>query len=117
MANQTTIEPATLEKAYDGVALRELWGVLSLGFFVLSLTTRFTIRWLPPDFVTPNLYAYRPIVAFLAVPVVSLLGLGCALLADRRQSVTGRLGFFLNITVFGLSFALILLAATFFALR
>ena len=105
------------EKAYDSVRLRELWGLLSLCLFVLSLSTQFAVRFLPVDLPGWGPITHRPILAFLAVPVVSLLGLGCALAAGRRQTTTGRIGFFLNITVLSLSTALIALVASYFLFR
>ncbi len=105
------------EKAYDSVRLREVWGLISLGLLVLSLTTQFAVRLLPEDLPNWGPVTHRPVLAFLAVPVVSLLGIGCALLAGRQHTATGRIGFFLNLTVFCLSTALIALAASYFALR
>lgn len=121
MATRTTTDESPIdgsaEKAYEVVPLQELWGILSLGFFVLSLTTRYTVRFLPPTLPGWGELPPDPILAILAVPLVSILGIGSALLAGRHRTATGRIGFFLNVTVFGLIVALLGLVTVWFVVR
>ncbi len=108
-ANSRSLGEEGPERAYEPVALRELWGVVSLVLFALSLGTRLVARVLPDDIPGWGQLPPDPIVAVLSVPLLSIMGLGSALLSDRTRSATGRIGFLLNLVVFGLSVLLVLL--------
>ena len=102
------------EHAYEVIALQELWGLFSLVLFLLSLTTPYTARLLPPSIPGLGQLPPTPFLAFIAVPIFSSLGTLSALLAGRRRTATGRIGFFLNATVLVLSIVLTALAAVWF---
>lgn len=97
------------ESVYDAVSLREFWGFLSLAAFVGSLTTSWSVRLLPRELQG---YDRIPPNSVLLVPVFALTGLLLALLAGRRSTVTGRIGFLLNAVVLGISAVLALLIAS-----
>ena len=96
------------EPAYDPVSLREFWGLLSILCFTGAIAFRY-VAWLLPrgwfrwDRIPPT--------TIYLVPILSALGLALALLAGRKNTVTGRVGFLANAIVFGLSLVLLTLIA------
>lgn len=107
----------SVERAYDGIALREFWGLASLLFFVGSLASRFIARALPD---TLPLIGPLPRVEFLSVllvPIMALIGLGLSLLADRKRGGTGRAGFLLNLCVLALFALFAVLIVSWWTLR
>lgn len=88
--------------AYDVVTVRLSWGLISIGFFLFTLPTRYFVRHLPwwrPD----NLWM-APLLSALAVPALATLGLLCGLFGLRgRSPSTARIGIFLNVVALGVS--------------
>jgi hypothetical protein len=88
------------EGAYETVSFGEFWGVLSLAFFVASLSTRVLIHLLP--FSLQGWDRLPPHVV-TAVPLLASLGVLTAIIGGRKTSTTSRAGFVLNAIVLGLS--------------
>ena len=105
------------ERAYDGIALREFWGLASLLFFVGSLGSRFVARALPDELPGLGTLPPTPFVSVVLVPILALIGFGLSLLADRKRGGTGRAGFLLNLCVLGLWVAFALLITLWWLLR
>lgn len=107
----------SVERAYDGIALREFWGLASLLFFVGALASRFVARALPDQLPLIGTLPRDPFLSVLLVPLLALIGLGLSLLADRKRGGTGRAGFLLNLCVLGLFVVFALLITTWWLLR
>lgn len=107
----------SVERAYDGIALREFWGLASLLFFIGSLASRLVARALPDQLPGIGRLPPEPFVSVLLVPILALIGLGLSLLADRSRGGTGRAGFLLNLCVLGLFVLFALLITTWWMFR
>lgn len=105
----TMPSPGQREAAYDVIAMGNLWAFLSI---VLALLGVYSRRWLA--FLPWQLQGYYlwPPVAVLVVPPLAALGVLSGRIAVRRDPKTfvGRLGFWLNLVILGLS-SLVVLAA------
>lgn len=107
----------SVERAYDGIALREFWGLASLLFFVGALASRFVARALPSTLPGVGDLPPDPFLSVVLVPCMALIGLGLSMLADRKRGGTGRAGFLLNLCVLGLFAVFALLITTWWMLR
>lgn len=102
MAQARKLKADPPERAYEPVVLGDYWGLVSLICFAGSLTTRYLIAMLPPRLQG---YQMMPPLAVILVPILSLLGMIVGLTGSRRTRTytTARVGFLLNLVVFGLS--------------
>ncbi|MEM9554754.1 MAG: hypothetical protein AAGC60_10880 [Acidobacteriota bacterium] len=94
---------------YSTITVRPSWGTLSIVTFLLAIPADAWTDWLPWQ---PENYWQRPLVPVLAIFVLSLVGIACALLGLRNadQRTAARIGLWLNgialgvvlLTVFGI---------------
>ena len=107
---------AVREGAYEVVSLGEGWGILSLGFFFLSLGARPLLSLLPND-LQYRAWTMMPPLAVVLVPIFATLGLVCALLGKRTRGSLTRITLYLNAVVLAISGLLVALIVVWVIVR
>jgi hypothetical protein len=97
---------------YSPIALRPSWSLLSIGFALLALTSRYW-AWRLPMALS---YWQRPLLAPVATVVCSGIGLAIALVI-RRQGGLARFALFLNGVICGLIVLIIVAILLWWRLR
>ena len=86
------------DSAYSTIGVEALWGIFSLGCFILSLFSRHFAHWLVPSPTSPLTWAFLPAGIVVGCATLGTLSGYVGTKRSRRPGLA-RIGLFLNVVV------------------